>query len=140
MLHVLLDPDGTLAFGVVLIISSKTGVAYSAQCGGTSNELRTIEGFLIPVGGTDLADAIYGWFWNRFRGNCHQSNVEWNAKLMNELAEIVATIPCWKTNLDGHDERGRLKLDENRIQECIEAWIPVSTPYGNGILTLKNSD
>jgi hypothetical protein len=31
-------------------------------------------------------------------------------------------------------------LDKARTAECVEAWIPVFTPYGRGILTLTNSD
>jgi hypothetical protein len=42
--------------------------------------------------------------------------------------------------VDSDDKREFLQLDVARMHECVEAWIPVVTPYGRGILTLKNSD
>ena len=140
MPHVFLNPDGTQSIGAIVVVASATGVTYSTQCAGLSNEHRALEGFVIPVGGEKLADEIHKWFWTRFHGNCYPPMVEWNQKLIEELKVLISRIPCWRTESDGEDERLFLNLDENRMQECAEAWIPVSTPYGDGILTLKNSD
>ena len=140
MTHVFLNPDGTQPFGVIAIIAAPTGVTYSSQCAGTSNENRSIEGFVIPVAGEEQADEIHGWFWKRFHGNSNSRDIEWSESLTNELGKLIRTIPIWSTGHDENDERHFLSLDENRIHECAEAWIPVSTPYGIGILTLRNSD
>ena len=33
-----------------------------------------------------------------------------------------------------------LFLDEDRVDQIVEAWIPVLTPYGPGILMWENCD
>jgi hypothetical protein len=34
----------------------------------------------------------------------------------------------------------QIELDESRFYEIDEAWVPVATPDGPGILTWENSD
>ena len=42
---------------------------------------------------------------------------------------------------DGHDEQSHdLKLDESRMPEADETWLPVITPDGPGVLMWNNSD
>jgi len=42
---------------------------------------------------------------------------------------------------EGKDTQSRsLELDETRINEVDEAWVPVITPFGSGTLVWKNSD
>ena len=143
MLHVFLNPDGTQKLGLFVIVEHPTGVTYAQQCAGFSNDLRTIEGFLIPVADRDDAQRVFDWFWARFRGNCYPNCVEWTDEFISQLRELVAQIPCWMTHSDGPegvDQRLFLQLDLDRINECVEAWVPVITPYGRGILTFENSD
>ena len=60
---------------------------------------------------------------------------------MDELAKLVRANSCWLTTPDGHDDERRfVQLDRDRIDECVEAWIPVKTVYGPGNLALRNSD
>ncbi|MEY4180616.1 MAG: hypothetical protein RLY70_4190 [Planctomycetota bacterium] len=140
MPYVFLNPDGTQETGLVVIVEHGTGVRYAQQCGGIATEIRAIEGFLVPVGGPSAAKKVYQWFWKRFAGHCSTGEVEWREELIAELATLIATIPCWLTRSNGKDERHKLELNVARIDECVEAWIPVLTPYGPGILTLDNSD
>jgi hypothetical protein len=138
--YVFLNPDGIEDLGLHVIVESPTGVVYAHQCAGSLTEIRTVEGFLIPVGGPDAARRIYDWFWATFGGTCY-GPVEWTGDRIDPLADLVAQIACWLTHPDGAgDERRTLELDRERIGECVEAWIPVRTPYGRGILVLKNSD
>ena len=142
MPHVVLDPDGTQEIGLVVIVEAQTGVTYEQQCGGHANEQRTIEGFLIPVGSLSDARKIYDWFWATFKGNCYPSPGRslWTPDTISQLQLLVGQIPCWHSIRNGQDERHYLKLNTESMDECVEAWIPVFTPYGNGILTLNNSD
>jgi hypothetical protein len=145
MPYIFLDPDGTQEFGLFVIVAANTGVIYAQQCGGTANEIREQEGFLIPVGGPKEAKKLYDWFWYSFYGQCYSFNPElhWFPGTIKALARLISEIPCWLTfPYEGEDNTQRLflKLDEERMEECIEAWIPVITPYGKGILTLDNSD
>lgn len=59
--------------------------------------------------------------------------------LAEELAAIVVRIPFWY-EVDGESRRGRLELDRTRLADCVEAWVPVITPMGPGILVSDNSD
>ena len=143
MPHVFLDPDGTRPIGLAVIVEAPTGVTYEQQCGGYATELRTAEGFLIPVGGLTESRKIYDWFWATFKGYCFTSGDEspWTPERIAQLQALVARIPCWySTARDGERELHYLQLDLERMEECIEAWIPVRTPYGQGFLTLENSD
>lgn len=140
MPYVFLNPDGTQETGLLVIVEHATGVKYAQQCGGLAAEIKTLEGYLVPVGGSAAAKKIYQWFWKRFAGTCSTGKVEWKDDWIAELGELISAIPCWLTRANGEDERFELELDVNRIEECLEAWIPVRTPYGPGILTLDNSD
>jgi hypothetical protein len=140
MPYVLLNPDGAEDLGLNLIVEHPTGVLYGQQCAGFLTELRIVEGFLIPVGGPDAARRVYDWFWKAFQGHGYPPIV-WTEDRIRELAGLVAQVPCWLTQPEGEDdERHLLVLDEGRLDECVEAWIPVRTPYGRGILVLENSD
>ena len=144
MTRIVLDPDGALHFGLGLLVfvGAPTGVTYVQQCAGGLTEQRSIEGFIIPVGDHTAAKKVYDWFWSTFRGNCYTTSFggPWTPDRTATLASLVGEIPCWRTNASVEDKREYLQLDESRMHECVEAWIPVVTPYGTGILTLANSD
>ena len=143
MIQVELDPDGTQGIGLLVIVKAATGVTYRQQCAGLATESRTVEGFLIPVGGPKAAKKLFDWFQSTFHGGCYSSSSRgspWTPETSATLAELVAEIPCWRTDGDGRETRHFLQLDTERMDECVEAWIPVITPYGPGVLTLDNSD
>ena len=140
MHRILLNPDGSFSLGLLLIVETHSGIVYEQQCGGYATVTKTAEGFLIPVGGATEAQVIYDWFWRSFKGHCYHGGHSWSDDLVNELRGLVATVPCWLGTETNTDELRFLELDMTRISHCIEAWIPVLSPYGPGILTLDNSD
>jgi len=141
---VFIDPDGSNHDGIFVIVAAPTGVTYKQQCGGLLTEQQSLEGFLIPLSAKDQAEKIYQWFWDTFNGNCYgRPDVIslWTPAYTTQLRELVSGVNMfWTRASDGEDELHPLILDESRMNECIEAWIPVITPYGPGILTLRNSD
>jgi len=143
MTRVFLDPAGSLGLGMglLVLVEAPTGVIYVQQCAGGLTEERSMEGFLIPVGDQADAKRLYDWFWSTFRGACYFTSrgSPWTSIATAELAALVAEIPCWWTGSDP-DRREFLRLDEGRMHECVEAWIPVLTPYGRGVVVLANSD
>jgi hypothetical protein len=141
MIDVMLDPDGTLDLnlGVLVVIRSPTGVTYRTQCGGYACLAKSVEGLIIPVAGPETAKRIYDWFWSSFHGWCCNGRSDWTAEWTQQLRELVAEIPVWYSQ-DGKDERGLLLLDDERLDDCSEAWIPVQTKYGPGVMVLANSD
>ena len=141
MKNVFLDPDGTLGLnlGVLVIVEASTGIRYGTQCGGLATLERSVEGFLVPVAGPDVAKEIYDWFWEKFSGNCYLGIEQWTPTLVGELRSIVGKIPFW-TETDIETHRTFLELDEERLEECVEAWIPVKAGDSRSVLTLANSD
>lgn len=143
MRHVFLDPDGTTPIGLAVIVQHPTGVTYATQCNGTVTEERSCEGYLVlcPTHEPDAPEADLGkemerFFYRHFRNG---SWTTWTDILAEELAAIVARIPFWY-DVDGESHRGRLELDRTRLADCVEAWVPVITPMGPGILVSDNSD
>ena len=143
--YVFLDPDGSQEWGLVVIVAAATGVTYAHQCGGHATELREVEGFAVPLGGPSAAKKIVQWFAATFGGNppLRESRFwrDWSQERIEELASIVSDVPFWLTpGADGPDQRCWLKLDRDRFGEVTEAWVPVRTPYGPGVLLFQNSD
>jgi hypothetical protein len=138
MPHVFLNPDGTQQPFAFVVVQHPTGITYGHQCAGLLTDCRSVQGFLIPVGGTELSANLSSWCVTRWRGNGYDIN--WTTDLIKSLSDLVSTIPCWHTVDDGGDRREFLQLDRDRIAECVEAWVPVLTPYGPGVLLFENSD
>jgi hypothetical protein len=141
--YIFINPDDGFDLGLLVIVEAKTGVIYANQVAGKLTDCRKLEGFLIPVGAPSEAKKLYDWFWRAFHGNCYTPEQDWLPETVKALARLVAEIPCWLTFPDEDEDKTQrlfLKLDEDRMGGCVEAWIPVITPYGKGILTLGNSD
>ena len=146
--YVFLDPDGSVALGLLVIVHAKTGVIYASQCAGIATDVREAEGFLVPVAVSDPATterrnidhALLTFFADKFRGSPPPYSGEWTPHLLAELDALVACIVFWKTRRASTGERGHLALDRSRLADLTEAWIPVITPYGPGTLVTANSD
>jgi len=146
---VFLDPDGTLPDWLFLVVRRSTGIVYGTQCAGVAVEQRLVEGYLVPLGGfkfdvdEDLIEL------DPFRDVFHQDgNCQWSwtgAALPPErrimLDRLVEAIPYWRCEVTGAtSEKTPLRIDAARIDEIAEAWIPVETPDGPGVLLYKNCD
>jgi hypothetical protein len=140
-IYIFIDPDGTADVGLCLIVQHPTGVVYANQCGGFATEEKPVEGYLVPLGNRKIEDEIFDFFWREFGGHCYWPNNRWTEDRVRELNGILTSISCWTTPERGAESQcGVLQLDTSRIEECIEAWIPVLSPMGKGILILGNSD
>ncbi len=134
-IEIFLDPDGTHEIGHYVLVERKTGIRYSTQCGGALCAEHGAEGFLVTAGPWRAFEAIGGWFYKKFGTGCPT----WNEANTAELEPLVAEVYVWP------DEGGKtgpvpLTLDTERISECLEAWVPVCTPWGKGWLLGRNSD
>lgn len=151
--YVFLNPDGTMPFGLVVIVHAPTGVVYGHQCAGLATDMRHVEGFLVPI----CLDQRFGSFDRTMQADYHlqvmmsfgaalsgtppASGDDWPAEILDKLEYAVADLVMWRTTLDGHgDARLSLQLDRSRLAELTEAWVPVITPYGPGTLLFENSD
>lgn len=137
--HVFLDPDGTFGYDwLYAIVRAPTGVFYQQQYGGTACRHGKVQGFLVPVFNPDALEAFRELF-EKELGGSGMHNRSWSEGAIARLREGVADIRYWAC--DGRDEEPHeLRLDEGRMGEANEAWIPVTTPDGPGVLVWSNSD
>ncbi|GAA4230796.1 hypothetical protein GCM10022254_26480 [Actinomadura meridiana] len=136
---VFLDPDGTSGGGWLhVVVQANTGVFYQQQYGGTACRQGQAEGFLVPLSAPDELDALRDLFETGFRG-AGTWNHTWSDDERARLRGIIGTVRYWACDGTTEEPHG-LRLDESRIQEADEAWVPVITPDGPGILMWFNSD
>jgi hypothetical protein len=145
---VFLDPDGSWAPWLLLVIKAPTGVVYENQCAGTGTDHRLVEGYIVPVGGPwvnpnegaidiKALTAVFHegkacvWSW---KGNDIPQD------RLDVLQKLVESIPYWECSATGDDRRLALKLDQTRLFEVAEGWIPIITPDGPGVLVFQNCD
>ena len=142
--HVYIDPNGTGEFGLLVVVEAPTGVVYWHQCAGYMCSQHHAEGFVVPLADREAADEIIAFFAREFSGWPPPSGPEepWNERNLAELEGIVAKIPYWQRNPERRPDEKRcpLKLDRSRVEEITEAWVPVVTLDGPGILVFENSD
>jgi Family of unknown function (DUF6210) len=138
--YVFLDPDG-VAGGtgwVYVVVRAQTSVFYQQQYGGTACREGQVEGFLVPVRGPVGLAQLRGLFEQHFRG-AGTWNYQWRDDELDRLRNGVEGICYWQC--DGATETpSALQLDEQQLADADEAWIPVLTPDGPGILVWFNSD
>jgi hypothetical protein len=150
-LYIVLDPDGTQDFGLIVVVAAATGVTYAHQCAGLDTEERQLEGFAVPVGSATAAEPLRAFFRRRFHGNPplmtgaadSSSGGLWSEAALSELSTLVSQIAFWATfppSTHGDDRREFLQLDLTRLTELTEAWIPVRTAFGSGVLVFANCD
>lgn len=136
---VFLDPDGGSGGGwLYAVVEAPTGVFYQQQYGGTACQQGQAEGFLVPLSAPDQLAALRELFERHFRG-AGTWNRTWTDAERDRLRESVEAIDYWAC--DGvAEEPHLLRLDESRIREADEAWVPVITPDGPAVLVWCNSD
>ena len=131
----------------MVVVAASTGVVYEQQCSGVATQLRELEGYLVPVGGFKLRPELGGVASDEFtavfhdRGACvwGAAGDRFPAERLAQLRGLVGAIPFW-TSDDGGDVRAHLELDESRLEQLAEAWVPVRTPHGPGVLMWNNCD
>lgn len=153
--RVFLDPDGTLPHLLGVIVAHPTGVHYEQQCAGTETATRQIEGYFVPVGGLRRAPeegqfdphqltALFhqgdGCVWGGEPWKLPENTSLLPPERLERLRSLVAAIPYWAYDEAGTEWRGHLRVDETRLGELAEAWVPVITPDGPGVLVWENCD
>ena len=143
--RVFLDPDGTADPYLGVIVAASTGVVYVQQCGGHTTLDRELEGYYVPLGRLRF-DAEQGYL---DLGDLRQAFHDGRGCLghhppggprLELLRATLGAVVYWRTSGDGTDSREPLLLDEARLGEALEAWVPVLTPDGPGMLTWSNCD
>lgn len=130
--YVFIDPDGTGGDWTHVVVEAPTGVFYQQEYGGTSRRQGQAEGYLVPMSGESGAiDALAAVF-EPFRGGGAGDHA-WAGAELAALRSAVGAVRFW--SCDGTAETPHLlRLDETRLSEADEAWLPVHTPDGAGLL------
>jgi len=140
MQTVVIDPNGTQSWGLLLVMPAETGTTYETECAGVATEHRQIEGYLVPVGDQLASKVLQDFFARQFRGNPPPyGGNDWTGDALDELADLVKQVPYWHKKPDGSDSRTVLSLNIDRVSELTEGWVPVRTADGDAILLFKNS-
>lgn len=144
--HVPLYADGPAEedgwFGV--IVRAGTGVVYHQQHGGTACLQGEVEGYYVPVDTWDpVADRRalreLRHIFERELGGAGLPAGGPRPELLERLRSTVGTVVFWTSEHDAA-EASRLEIDDDRVGELNEAWIPVRTAAGPGVLVWPNSD
>ena len=140
MRRIFIDPDGTQKDYFGVIVRHATGVVYVQQCGCTSTQEREAEGYFVPVFPGGAGDGAGSRFPADLTALFHKDGIGNSTGITADkkirLAEILEKIPWW----DLDEKQTHLRLDEERLSDAIEAWVPILTPDGPGILTWPNCD
>ena len=147
---VFIDPDGSSPSWVGAVIEARTGVVYATQCAGTGTDVRLVEGYFIPSEGAKMNQEEGHVNPLELRAPFHRGkSCAWDAtgetlrpERLEQLRRAVAMIPCWASLPPGkgEDRREALQIDETRLGGVCEAWVPVLTANGRGILLWANCD
>ncbi len=135
-----LDSDGTAGQTgwLYVVVRAQTGVFYQQQYGGTACRQGKAEGFLVPLFAPESLAQLRELFEGHF-GGAGTWNHRWQDEEVDSLRDPVEAVRYWAS--DGLTETPHsLQLDQQQLRDADEAWVPVLTPDGPGILVWPNSD
>lgn len=142
--------DGPAEGWLYVVVRAPTRVIYKHQYGGVMCRHGEVQGYLVPVFGDQALAELREFFEGTLGalGTTTHDRPEvthdWSQDQLDLLRRAVAQIfwgadddpdPPWKLAEDVP-----LVLDEGRAEQVDEAWLPVLTPAGPGVLWWSNSD
>ncbi|MFC5751060.1 DUF6210 family protein [Actinomadura rugatobispora] len=139
----MLDPDGTLGDWLAVVVRAATGVVYEQEYGGTARRQGAVEGYLVQVGtrdpgtGRESLRELRALFRRETAGGGAFGDPPGRPSAAYErLCSAVASVNFWASSPvpDGEARRSPLAVDEERLRELDDAWVPVRTPDGPGVL------
>ena len=124
-----------------LIVEHRTGVVYGNQVGGLACVWRSLEGFFVVLGTGQVPQSFIDYF-ARYGGSPPLTRLDWSPGDLADVASLIArTAPFASTGADGFGEsRLPVRLDESRLDDLTEGWIPVAFGDRRGVIVFPNSD
>lgn len=123
---------------MAVLVPASTGVTYTNQTGGVACRPRQIEGYYVPVFNQDGHDLLRSIFEVTLGGSGTYRGVTWAGQTLDDLRVAVARVRMDSSKAGGGEVP--LTLDDSRLSEIDEAWVPVTSPDGPAILIWENSD
>ncbi|MEV1021093.1 DUF6210 family protein [Streptomyces sp. NPDC050264] len=140
--RVFLDIDESDSGWMFVVVAAPTGVIYQNQGGGHGCIQYEQEGYLLPFyGGSDakLDEGLNALFVGELKG-WGSRRLDWPPNLLDRLRHEVAELHIYGSANRDDLFAAPLILDESRLAETDEAWVPVLSPDGPGFLVWRNSD
>lgn len=127
------------ASGLCVVVRAQTGAVYRQHYGGIARRQGQVEGFLIPASGPAGLSQLRELFEGHFRGAGTRGH-SWQAGEAERLRRAVRAVRCPAPGHSGAAAASPLELDEQRLSEADEGWVPVRAPYGPGVPLWPGSD
>jgi hypothetical protein len=139
MRDIFINPSAFLTYPwMAVLVPAQTGIIYTHQTGGVACIPRQVEGYYVPVFDKDAYDSLRSIFEVTLDGAGTYRGFHWNGRVLDQLNEAVAKVKM--SSSDGGPCEIPLILDDSALAEIDEAWVPVTSPDGPGILIWENSD
>jgi len=110
----------------MLLIEAPSGLIFQQQCNGLECDVRSAEGFLIPIHSRPEMEDVYALF---------ESGRVSREALKHALGELSVCL-----NDDWQAPWTSIELDEERFDQALEAWVPVRVGEMHAYLIWCNSD
>jgi hypothetical protein len=123
---------------MAVLVPAPTRITYTNQTGGVACTPRQIEGYYVPVFDQEGYDLLHSIFEGTLGGAGTSSGVTWTGQMVDDLREAIARVRMDPS--EGGPSEVPLILDESRLDEIDEAWVPVTSPDGPSVLIWENSD
>ncbi len=123
---------------MAVICEAHTGVRYTNQAGGVQCLPKTTEGYYVPVFDGQALAELRAVFEDDLQEQGARGGPEVLKPYIERIREAVSLVRMDSST--GGPSEAHLKLDDSRLAEADEAWIPVITPDGPGVLIWENSD
>jgi hypothetical protein len=120
---------------MLVLVPSETGLVYEHQYGGSHCRHAEVEGFLVPAWAHPEAKAALDRLFSVDLGGNGVGDED-RSEVVRTAGDAVQRI--WYRGTG--DRMAPLQIDEERVQELDEAWVPVLTPDGPAYLAWINSD
>jgi hypothetical protein len=123
-----------------LVVARQTGVRYLQQYGGLRCRQAEQEGFLVLVSAPSELNALRTLFSGELGGVGILTGLQRDRLLAKHTSYLREVLHLIEYPSNYSEEARHIALDEARLSELDEAWVPVSTPDGPGYLAWANSD
>jgi Family of unknown function (DUF6210) len=123
-----------------LVVARHTGVKYFQQYGGLLCRQAEEEGFLVPVTAPATLNAFHALFKGELAGLGRIAANERDRILTEAVPYLRDVLRSIEYPGEYTEAAAHIVLDEERLSELDEAWVPVKTPDGPGYLAWVNSD
>lgn len=125
---------------MAVLVPTPTGVGYRHQYGGTACPHGGVGGYYVPVHDRAALAELRSLFEETLGGAGASRRLPATADLLGRLRDAVGRVRMAPSGGLFSSPALPLALDDSRLSGANEAWLPVTTLDGPGVLIWPNSD